>query len=49
MAHCASSDPWFQAPLKLGTEVVYFGARGVISNVGRGLHERLAIDCVGAR
>jgi len=40
------------APLKLGTEVVYFGAPGVILNVERGLHERLAarhIVCVGTR
>ena len=33
-----------------GAEVVYFGGPGVIANVVRGLHERLAarhIDCVG--
>ena len=33
-----------------GTEVVYFGAPGVILNLLRGLHERFAarhIDCVG--
>jgi hypothetical protein len=38
-------------PLNLGTAVVYFGARGVILNVLRGHHERLAarhVDCAGA-